>query len=197
MRGFSTSPISQGLVKPHTLTNFFPGSVFVAELSNDRDLEPFDYGDAFAWEGFGTFGCFVRMDNIGVICIFGDNGTLQCDYSNFFDRFEGISMHPLQFIELATMSFYQEASRRVQFTYSVQMEPMGPIWTTLPPAVDSKDWYADWDMEEYAAFLEQQWKRYGFRPAGEFVHSNGRVVSILFDSNGNPVPSSTFEIRGA
>ena len=104
--------------RPFQFLGFRPYSIFVFEtFAFANSKRNFDYLDLITFGRRNELSLLLtiglRVRNFGIICICGDNGLQKEYFQPEFDRFNGIPLHPLQFIELYCKASYKHSSSSI------------------------------------------------------------------------------------
>jgi hypothetical protein len=137
---------------------FFPGSIFVFELSLDEDFPPFDYSD----NPIGMTIC-IRMGNVGIITCLKDDGMIYSGLEQFYQKIREKRLNPIQFDELCAVVFYRAYSmirsgKYVGLTSEIQTPTIVRI-----PGYSLKPYFDDWNYPILAQFLAEFWGKYGIK----------------------------------
>jgi hypothetical protein len=92
----------QSVRKPFEFSVSHPWSIFIVETHTYGDERDFDYHDEIFSLVFS-----IRMGEIGIIACLEDNGAQEELFSNYFEKFKGIKLHPIQFDELVAKVVYK------------------------------------------------------------------------------------------
>ena len=172
----------QSMRMPFEFVGFNPWSIFVVETHSYGDRRDFDYHDEILTLTFS-----IRIGGIGIIACFEDNGAQEDLFSDYFERFKGIKLHPTQFDELVAKVTYKAylMNRVPKYTMMLPkkegdkvmvMSPSLQGYSTLPI-------FDDWNQRDYAAYLTLQWRKYGMQFEDVF-HEPDMVLSSLFNEDG-------------
>lgn len=179
--------------RPFNFEGFCPYSLFVVETQVfENPRRNFDYFD------FVTLGqkespslamvLAIRVGSFGIICVPNDNGLQKQYFQDQFDLFEGIPLHPIQFIEFSCKAAYKRTLLSFTPSYLSIAEqgnnsPIRVIQTNFP----NGEIWNDWKMNEYAQLLHQVASHNGWPlpPLDQFI-VNDKQSTWLFDSSGDP-----------
>jgi hypothetical protein len=181
------------IIAPMRFDRFVPYSLFVAEtLKYSRVEKNFDYLD------FITMGrpddqtlvlCLaIRVEQFGIICVFQDNGFQKMYFKDQFDRFSGVPLHRIQFLELACKSACKQSllSFSPRYHSLVSSDSSDAIVVMPANSPDGLIW-KDWNEARYASVFCSLAMRSGFDvPPPENLYVNGQHYTWLLDSSGNP-----------
>lgn len=172
----------QSIRFPFRFMDFHPWSIFVVETHAYGDKRDFDYHD-----GIFTLTFSIRMGGIGVIACLEDNGAQEAMFSEYFDKFRGIKLHPLQFDELAAKVTYKSSLMNRVPKY-ISVLPKGKkqevTVTSLPlHGFSSKSIFDDWDNRTYARLLAHYWQKWAIRFTDIFKEPN-LVLSLTENEDG-------------
>jgi hypothetical protein len=159
---------------PHEFVGFHPWSIFLVETRPYGDGRDFDYHD-----GVRTLTFSIRMGEIGIIACLQDNGAQEELLAEYFDKFKGIRLHPVQFDELvARVEYRRRLMNRTPKYFTVfpkrQLSLQG---FSFQPIFD------DWNQKEYARHLVSLWSKYGIRFEDVFREPD-IVLSNLINEDG-------------
>jgi hypothetical protein len=179
------------IILPIRFDGFVPYSLFVTEaLTYPAAHKNFDYFD------FITMGqpddqalvlCLaIRVEQFGIICVFQDNGLQKLRFQEQFDRFNGIALHPIQFLELACKSACKQSSLSFSPRYhSIESSYPSHAIGVLPANFPERKIWKDWSEARYASVFCDLAERSGFDvPPPEKLYVNGQHHTWLSDVNG-------------
>jgi len=179
----------QSIRMPFESVNFHPWSIFLVETHTYGDKRDFDYHDEIFILTFS-----IRLGEIGIIACLEDNGAQEELFSNYFDKFKGIKLHPTQFDELVAKVTYKAAlmNRVPKYIMQLPKEEGQKVTVIASPlqGLSSKPIFDDWNQRDYAAYLAFQWNKYGIQFEDIFREPN-MVLSMLVNEDG------TVKILGA
>jgi len=171
----------QSIRIPFEFIGFHPWSIFVVETHSYGDGRDFDYHDEFLTLTFS-----IRLGEIGIIACLEDNGAQEELFSDYFEKFKGIKLHPTQFDELvAKVTYKAHLINRVPKYSMIAPQSLEKI-TVVSPSLQGYSMspiYDDWNQREYAAFLVHQWKKYGMQIEDIFREPD-MVLSFLLNGDG-------------
>lgn len=130
----------------------------------------------------------IRVGSFGIICVLNDNGFQKQYFQDQFDLFEGIPLHPIQFIEFSCKAAYKRTL--LSFTPSYHSvagqgndSPVSVIQANFP---NGAIWNV-WKMNEYSQLFHQVATKAGWPlpPLDQFIVDD-KHNTWLFDSNGEP-----------
>ncbi len=194
MQGFITDPeilqelrtlhtFLQSVRMPFEFVGFHPWSIFVVETHSYGDRRDFDYHDEFLTLTFS-----IRMGEIGIIACLEDNGAQEEIFSDYFEKFKGIRLHPIQFDELvAKVSYKAHLMNRVpKYITWLPKREGDKVMVTSPSlqGFSTSPIFDDWNQRDYAAYLAFQWNKYGLQFEDIFKEPD-MVLSFLFDEDGS------------
>jgi hypothetical protein len=155
----------------------FPGSIQVFRVQSPEPAEfQFDYRDDTT-----ALAVSIRLGEVGILAALQDGGA-QDGFSEHFDRYRALPLHPLQFLELTAQFLYKSRlqTRVPKFILHdardrivVHQMPLGGL--SLAPI------FQPWDHEVYARILAMH-TGLDFE---RLYHPSGKVMSWLNDGNGN------------
>jgi hypothetical protein len=176
----------QSIVRPIVFDGFRPYSIFVVEtLTFNESCENFDYYDALFLNPSGgrrlSLCLAIRAGSVGVICAFQDNGAQKQELQSEIDKFEGIPLHPFQFIELACLSICKASLLSYVPRYSAVQSANGEgaVVHWHDPKVDF--FWNDWDHESFAKLFSKFLSQAGFAIAHDQIYTPSGRVSFLFN----------------
>lgn len=154
----------------------FPGSVQVFRVQAPQKAEfQFDYRDDTT-----ALAVSIRLGDVGLLAALQDGGA-QEGFTDHFDRYRAVNLHPLQFLELSAQFLYK-ARLQLRIPKFILHDAGDRIMVhQLPLAGFSlAPIFETWDHETYARILSAHT---GF-PFERLYHPSGRVVSWLNDDAG-------------
>lgn len=167
----------QSVRTPFKFEGFKPWSIFILETISYGDKRDFDYHDSFISLTFS-----IRMGNVGIIVCMEDNGIQKDMFGEYFARFNGIKLHPIQFDELVAKVVYKSIlMNRTPKYMMILPEKVGEETLVISPSLQGfsgKPIFDEWDQETYAYFLAQYWYNWGVKFEDIFVKPN-LVLSLL------------------
>lgn len=172
----------QSIRMPFEFSGFHPWSIFMVETHSYGDTRDFDYHDEIFTLTFS-----IRMGEIGIIACLEDNGAQEEIFSDYFEKFKGVKLHPTQFDELVAKVTYKAhlMNRVPKYTMMLPKKEGEKVivlasslqgFSTLPI-------FDDWNQRDYAAYLTMQWNKYGMRFEDIFREPN-MVMSNLINEDG-------------
>lgn len=191
--GFITSPdllkelrtlhtFLQSIRMPFEFVDFHPWSIFLVETNTYEDKRDFDYHDEIFTLTFS-----IRMGGVGIIACLEDNGAQEELFSEYFDKFKGIKLHPTQFDELVAKVTYKAAlmNRTPKYIMMLPKEEGQKVTVIASPlqGFSSKPIFDDWNQRDYAAYLAFQWNKYGIQFEDIFREPD-MVLSRLVNEDG-------------
>ena len=193
LRNLSTFHIFlQSIRLPFTFHEFTPHSVFIFEtLAFQDNNKDFDYIDTLAIgppELRKTSLHFaLRCKDVGIICVFQDNGRRKALFQCYLDKFEGIPMHPLQFAELVAKSAYKHSLLRCspKYTISTTAGREGPCHVFAHAPIAGSLW-DEWNNNTYAHLFSVILKNHGVGLSPERVYDGPYHHSYLLGEAGIP-----------
>lgn len=142
--------------RPFKFQGFLPYSLFVFEIASKADIaQNFDYIDTLYFHGIngprGLLFLAVQTGCFGIICVFQDNGLQKQNFQDEFDRWDGIPVHPVQFLEFASKSLYKHSLLTFTPRYtSISEDDDTSEVVVLPMGGGGGDAWHDWNQTEYA-----------------------------------------------
>lgn len=203
--GYITSPelleqlktlhvLLQSVRVPFQLEGSPPWSIFIVETHSYGDERDFDYHDHLATLTFS-----IRLSGIGIIACLEDNGAQEQIYSDYFDKFKGIKLHPIQFRELVAKVAYKAylMNRTPKYiTILPNEEGQRVTFVSLPiGGLSAKPIFDEWNQHKYAELLASIWQQYGIE-FNDIYQEPDLVLSLvekedgkvnILDSDGNRV----------
>lgn len=192
-QGFITDPESlnelrtlhtfmQSIRMSFEFSGFHPWSIFVVKTHCYGDTRDFDYHDEIFTLTFS-----IRMGEIGIIACLEDNGAQEDLFSDYFERFKGIKLHPTQFDELvAKVTYKAQLMNRVPKYVMMLPKKEGDKVMVISPSLQGYSTlpiFDDWNQRDYAAYLTFQWRKYGMQ-FEDIFHEPDMVLSSLFNEDG-------------
>ena len=192
----------QSIRMPFDFVGFRPWSIFLVETHSYGDKRDFDYHDEIFTLTFS-----IRLGDIGIIACLEDNGAQEDLFSDYFEKFKGIKLHPMQFDELvAKVTYKASLMNRVPkyITLLPKKEGDKVTVTALPlQGLSNLPIFDDWKQRDYAAYLAFQLSKYGIQFEDIFKEPD-MVLSILInedgivkilDADGNPIKPAKHKQR--
>lgn len=171
----------QSIRRPFDFVGFHPWSIFLVETHSYGDKRDFDYHDEFLTLTFS-----IRLGGIGIIACLEDNGAQEDVFSDYFEQFRGIKLHPTQFDELvAKVTYKAHLLNRVPKYFMIAPESFEKM-TVVSPSLQGysrSPIYDEWVQRDYAAYLTLQWSKYGLQFEDIFKEPD-MVFSCLFNEDG-------------
>ena len=172
----------QSVRMPFEFLGFHPWSIFIVETHSYGDTRDFDYHDEIFTLTFS-----IRMGEIGIIACLEDNGAQEERFSDYFEKFKGIKLHPTQFDELiAKVSYTRHLMNRIPKYIMMLPKKEGEKVTVIAsPLQGLSDLpiFDEWKQRDYAAYLTFQWSKYGMQFEDIFREPN-MVLSNLINEDG-------------
>ncbi len=143
----------QSIRLPMHFDGFEPASVFVMKTHRyDEPRKNFDYidnsfvrdGDEFTRAPFVA----IRCEGVGIACVFEDLGMTEKYVAGNLNYDEGQTLHPLQFIEVASALAYHHSLRLFPTRYSTARVGLSDEYRTSVDAWPDKLWGQP-DVEKY------------------------------------------------
>jgi hypothetical protein len=176
----------QSVRTPFEFAGFQPWSIFIVEIASSSGESDFDYHDNLLSLTFG-----IRFGHVGVLACLEDRGAQEELYSDYWERFKGVRLHPMQFSELFAKVTYRASlmNRVPKFT---MVRPEGgdqKVTVASPPlqGFSTAPIWEDWKQKEYAKVLAYYLGRYGLK-FEDVYREPDLVLSLVEDENGN-IPS--------
>jgi len=191
--GFITSPellqelrmlhtFLQSIRMPFEFVAFQPWSTFLVETYTYGGGRDFDYHDEIFTLTFS-----IRMGGIGIIACLENNGAQEELFSDYFDKFKGIKLHPMQFDELVAKVTYKASlmNRTPKYIMMLPKEEGQKVTVIASPlqGLSYKPIFDDWNQRDYAAYLAFQWNKYGIQFEDIFRQPD-MVLSMLVNEDG-------------
>jgi hypothetical protein len=172
----------QSIRMPFEFVGFHPWSIFLIEIHSYGDERDFDYHDEILTLTFS-----IRLGDIGIIACFEDNGAQEDLFSEYFAKFKGIKLYPIQFDELvAKVSYKAHLLNRIPKYTMITSEEEGATITVVSPSLQgysTSPIFDDWNQRDYAEYLASQWIKYGMQLKDIFKEPD-MVLSYLFNEDG-------------
>lgn len=130
----------------HCVSGAVPVSIFVFDLKEPTDPHfRFDYRDEVIHK------CLqIRMGGVGILAAF-DMGFQATEGSEFFPKYYGRRLHPIQFDELAANLFSKARTLAVNPSIIFCEDPSGVSLSVVPPGISP---FAEMKMEDVARMLQ-------------------------------------------
>jgi hypothetical protein len=182
----------QSVRMPFEFLGFHPWSIFIVETHSYGNTRDFDYHDEIFTLTFS-----IRMGKIGIIACLEDNGAQEERFYDYFEKFKGIRLHPIQFDELvAKVTYTRHLMNRVPKYIMMLPKKEGDNVTAISTPLQgfsNSPIFDEWKQRDYAAFLTFQWSKYGVQFEDIFkepdmvlsnlINEDGTVK--ILDANGN------------
>jgi hypothetical protein len=181
------------ICRPFRFHGFTPYSLFVTEALRSRESgSNFDYRDCLAL-GAGeqariALTLALRTDHFAIFCVFQDNGLQKEHFQGFFDRFAGIPLHPIQFLELACKTVYKHSKLSFDPRYLSQTTGPDAAVIVVPITFPAGAVWSPWVNREFAEFFCACAAGLGIKgiPDPEDFCVEDRTTTWLFDGSGRP-----------
>jgi len=137
----------QSIRMPFEFAGFHPWSIFIVETHTYGDKRDFDYHDEVLTLTFA-----IRLGGIGIIACLEDNGAQEDLFSDFFEQFDGIKLHPTQFDELVAKVTYKShlMNRVPKYMIMLPQREGDKVTVVASPlqGFSNKPIYDDWNQKE-------------------------------------------------
>jgi hypothetical protein len=181
--------------RPFKFLDFKPYSIFVVEtLEFDNPLRNFDYIDNVTIDYSGQISInlvmAIRIYNIGIICVLQDNGYQKKIFLDQFDRFDGIPLHPIQFIELSCKTMYKNSllSSPPEYIVVSDDEHDSEVIIMQKPSYYRSEIWNEWDASKFYALFHFYAEQRGFLlPQPQESKDGEEIYTTLSDDKGNPL----------
>ncbi len=184
--------------RPFSFVDFVPYSLFTVEtLTFDDPKRNFDYLDFIVIGPKGGLTAVlvlaIRVQNFGVICIHNDNGYQKAHFQEEFDRYLGIPLHPIQFLELACKAAYKHSLLSfIPQYFSVADEPINSEVRVFQTSFPKGEIWNKWVNNDYAHLFCSTASNSGFIvPEPDQFYDGVMQHTWLDDGHGNPVRITT------
>lgn len=161
-----------------------PWSIFIFQTykyENHDEEENYFFVDSYQ---LGTFA--IRMNGIGVIISYGENGVQKEFLGEELSKYQDITLHPIQFNELYAYIAYTRILLDNPTTYVI-CDQNGKVSVSMAH-VRSKKGLLNYNPEIFARFLYNVWKQWGFSYELIFYDTKLRIPrTYLLDGNGVPL----------
>jgi len=130
------------------ITDFVPGSMyyFKCQVIDNPRLQ-WDFCD-----NIDTLFIGIRMGEVGVIGVLGDGGA-QMTFSNYYDKFKDLPLHPMQFREICSQISYRSSlATRKPKRIVIQGSPHSILQMPLG-GLSLKPYFEGWEDRDYARVL--------------------------------------------
>jgi hypothetical protein len=180
--------------RPFQFVGFKPYSLFVVEtLTFDDPTRNFDYFDFVTMGYTGEVAIVlvlaIRTNHFGIICVPNDNGYQKKHFQDQFKPFDGIPLHPIQFLEFACKSAYKHS--RIAFSpkyNSSAKDGNDSQVTVLQNAFPRTNIWLDWDNRIYADLFCSIANRAGYSvPPADELYNGDKQHTWLFAPDGSPL----------
>jgi len=172
----------QSVRAPFNFANFRPWSIFIFEIHVYSDERDFDY-----YDGIFTLTFSIRLGEIGIIACLGDNGVMEKTFSDYFSKFKGFRLHPMQFEELVARVVYKSSLVKYQPKYTSFFGEEGQETVVMAAPLQgysSGPIFEEWSQRDYARILARLWRNRG-KTMEEIYIEPDLVWSSLFNEDGS------------
>ena len=177
----------QQLIKPISLEDFTPYSIFICEVKNQEN--EFAYRDEI-----NTLTFSLRMKDFGLLVNLQDNGANKIYHQDVWNKIEGKTLHPIQFEELCAKVFYSAyLFNRLPEYHSIITDDDIFIETMPLRGMSAKPIFDPWQFKVYGQVVENFWKKWGFLLL-EIIKNPEKPMSYLFDEADNFVAADLIEL---
>lgn len=172
----------QSLRMPFEFVGFHPWSIFVVETHSYGDKRDFDYHDEIFTLTFS-----IRLGGIGIIACLEDNGAQEDLFSDYFEKFRGIKLHPTQFDELVAKVTYKAhlMNRVPKYIMMLPKKEGNKVTVIASPlqGLSNLPIFDEWKQRDYAAYLTFQWSKYGMQ-FEDIFREPSMLLSNLINEDG-------------
>lgn len=175
--------VLQGIVRPVTYLNFDPGSMFILRTHNYKKPEA-----AYDLKiGTNTLSMSLRIGEVGIMASLLDNGTQAQFFKSYFEKFDGATLHPIQFDELYAKISYKAWLMNSVFDYGIEFpdaeDPAIALSMRIPDDKKNDSVFRDWEDAVYGTILQAYLAPYGF-PADKIFDKSGQSITFLESPTG-------------
>ena len=172
----------QSIRVPWKFHKFAPASIFVMKTHvYDDPLQNFDYidnlfvadGEEFRRAPFLA----IRCEGAAVACVFEDLGMTMEHLGDKLSFTEGQTLHPLQFIEVASMLAYKHSLRQFSTHYTTARVGTADAYRTRVKRWPKGQLWGEWDMDKFKLIFKKHAARY--LASTEMFDTPGVVPSFL------------------
>jgi hypothetical protein len=161
-----------------------PWSIFIVETMTDPITElNFTYHDNVVGLTFS-----IRMGNIGVIASLEDAGAQKMYHEDYFEKLNGIELHPIQFDELAAKVAYKAMllNRVPKYMNILPEKEGGEVYVVALNihGYSTASVFDEWDQRVYAKMLASYWAGYGLELSDIFKEP-GMVLTLIENDDGS------------
>jgi hypothetical protein len=172
-----------GAVKPVEFMNFDPGSVFVVQSHAYEDPRA-NYDLKVSTN---TLAMSIRMGELSIMTSLLDNGSQMSFFENYFHKFDGVVLHPIQIDELFAKLSYKTWLMNPVFDYGIawpdEEDPTTFVTLKIQEEKKAEEAFRPWEDGVYGTVLQSFLAPYGF-PAEEVFTKKGQVITFLEKAGG-------------
>jgi hypothetical protein len=177
----------QQLIKPISLEDFTPYSIFICEVNNQEN--EFAYRDEI-----NTLTLSLRMKNFGLLVNLQDNGANKIYHEAVWDKINSKTLHPIQFEELCAKIFYSAyLFNRLPEYHAIITDEEIFIETMPLRGMSGKPIFDQWQVKIYGQVVENFWKKWGFLLL-EIIKNPEKPMSYLLDESENFVDADLIDL---
>ena len=176
----------QSIILPIKFDNFRPWSLFVYKVHSLGDESDFNYHDDIMGLTFS-----IRFGGIGIIAFLQDNGIQKEMKPNFFNKFNNITLHPMQFEELSAIAYYKSTlmNRTPKYMFvssddDTELQEI-KVFTNPLQGLSEKPIFDEWDNEIYAKILALFLRPYAI-DYEDIYGVAGKILTFLTNPDGTP-----------
>jgi len=170
----------QALRVPIVFDDFTPFSLFVLEVTDTDDTEPFAYRDELMTMMFS-----IKMDRVLLICCLLDNGLIQQALHRVWEDVKNKPLHPIQAAEFTARAYYAAYLLNIIPEYFERKAEPTDDFLTYDTLVDdiTMPVFNPWQHTAYAKVLEEMWKPWNIRQP-EILKNPQQPLSFMYDEDG-------------
>jgi hypothetical protein len=184
----------QSIRRPFEFVDYPPYSVFVFKMRTFKTKEEnFDYIDSIFLRYRFAPCLAIRLNDVGIICVFQDDGHQKHILQHKYDAFGGHPIHPLQFVELVCRHVYKHSLLNYVPSYRIAttVHDDSPVQIMRVGNMPEDVW-REWDNQEFGQYffsMLQKYPQYGGATSLETIYQpgTGEVISYLELRDGRPL----------
>jgi len=173
---------------------FTPYSIFVVETlaykNQEKNFDYFDFISIGKGEEFSLILVLaIRINNYGIICVFQDNGYQKQYFQDQYDKFKGIPIHPIQFLEFTCKTAYKHylLSFSPKYHSTAHKDPNSEV-TVLQANYPNGEIWDEWENDHYAhLFHSIATRSHYIVPSPEEFYVGEKHNTWLFNEDGKPI----------
>lgn len=171
----------QSIRIPFDFDGHYPFSIHLVRTQSTGDsYHDFDYADNFPLLTFS-----IRMGEIGIVASLQDGGADRFTHSEYYERLQNYTLHPLQFRELVARNTYSSSLMNRVPKFVVTFAEGGDVVLVITMPLGGMiggPLFDEWDNAEYVKYLHFYTLPY-IKAEYEDLYVDGRYVTFLFNED--------------